>query len=303
MWHGLIVELCQNRTVISLSKRELIFLHLHTPLLPAIVPVISQHLNWIFWRWFWRGWDKAPPLEGNLPTPSSCSVLFSTVLLFFLLQALLSFACPIAIKGSEETYFQQWRPQTTLVSCHTAAPAVGWAACSRVFMKRHWPAPSAELSDLHRFLALLPGNGTDRDPGTHTRTKRMPLRVLSSPAPILIGLWIRPSSVIHILDFVFCWLPVFIFSAFIQRLCSYKVADFSTVTTELLTKEILQLECTCTPLFNSPQIWKKDFLTSCCPFPYISANRAFPPNARVKTYPVVLTRCTCKPTWLCVRIN
>lgn len=99
MWHGLILELCQNRTVISLSKRELIFLHLHTPLLPAIVPVISQHLNWIFWRWFWRGWDKAPPLEGNLPTPSSCSVLFSTVFLFFLLQALLSFHVPLPSRG------------------------------------------------------------------------------------------------------------------------------------------------------------------------------------------------------------
>ena len=32
MWHGLILELCQNRTVISMSKRELIFLHLRTPL-------------------------------------------------------------------------------------------------------------------------------------------------------------------------------------------------------------------------------------------------------------------------------
>lgn len=78
MWHGLILELCQNRTVISLSKRELIFLYLHNPLLPAIVPVISRPLNWIFWRRFWRGRDKAPPLEGNLPTPSSC--LFSALL-------------------------------------------------------------------------------------------------------------------------------------------------------------------------------------------------------------------------------
>lgn len=65
MRHGLILELCQNRTVISMSEKELIFLHLCTPTLLAIVPVISRHLNWLSWGWFWTAWRKAPPLEGG----------------------------------------------------------------------------------------------------------------------------------------------------------------------------------------------------------------------------------------------
>lgn len=153
-------------------KRELIFLHLHTPLLPAIVPVISQLLNWIFWRWFWRGWDKALPLEGNLPTPSSCSVLFSTVFLFFLLQRCWYF-CPLHVP-LPSSGLRRRTPSSD--DCerpfHAAAPAGGYAGSSGVFVECHWPAPSAELSDLHWFLTLLPGNGTDHNPGTHMRTKK-----------------------------------------------------------------------------------------------------------------------------------
>lgn len=206
MWHGLILELCQNRTVISLSKRELIFLYLHTPLLPAIVPVISRPLNWIFWRRFWRGRDKAPPLEGNLPTPSSC--LFSSLL----------FPCSSPCKGTSPSVL-------CLFHCHRAV----WGNVLPAVMTSNNPRPLSCCSTRCGLCQLLKGLcGTsvagalswDQGPAlipnspawkghwpwpgyTSKDKKKCPLG--SYPVTtIQIGLGITPVCAIHTSDFVFC---------------------------------------------------------------------------------------------------
>lgn len=165
MWHGLILELCQNRTVISTSKRELIFLHLPTLLLPAIVPVISRHLNWIFWRWFWRGWDKALPLEGNLPTPSSCSVLYC-FLAFFWKGASTSVFC--MSHCHQVVWGDVLLAVTTSNDPRQLSRCSAWHELGYSWNMIGWcPQPSSVT--FHQCLTLLPGNVTDHDPGMQIR--------------------------------------------------------------------------------------------------------------------------------------
>lgn len=121
MWHRLILELCQNTTVTSVSKRELIFLHPPPLLFAAIVPVTPEHLNWLSWRWFWAHWKKAAPREGNLPKPLSsvfASLLPSPSSLWNSLALLLSHAQPFAITLCEATVspagLSWWWPAVTL---------------------------------------------------------------------------------------------------------------------------------------------------------------------------------------------
>ena len=118
MRHGLVLELCQNRTVISMSEKELISLYLCPPTLPAIVPVISQHLNWLSWGWFWTAWCKAPPLEGGCQRLrlSDCSSLLSSCCFFWnALTPLLSFA--------------QYQPPSCLNKCISSSGFIAHDPC------------------------------------------------------------------------------------------------------------------------------------------------------------------------------
>lgn len=166
MRHGLILELCQNRTVISMSEKKLIFLHLCAPTLPAIVPVISRHLNWLSWGWFWTAWRKAPPLEGGCwrlrlsdlsPLLSSCSFFWKC-----------SNASPVLCTvPSHQVVWINASPAVisllmTLTACHTAVSSVGCAGhwglhgTSGVKMDQcpwlSWAAVC--VSDLHRSPTL-----------------------------------------------------------------------------------------------------------------------------------------------------
>ena len=237
MRHGLILELCQNRTVISMSEKELISLHLCPPTLPAIVPVISQHLNWLSWGWFWTAWCKAPPLEGGCQRLrlSDCSSLLSSCSFFWKCSNASPVLC--AVPNHQVVWINAFpavilllmtltghRTVVSSVGCADHRGLYGTSCGAEASRSKSGPMPLAELSSCNSDLhPLLPWKRPYwRRPGNTSEVRRHTVLSSSTSTLTQLVLWINSTATL-------CtgawqgrggWRSLaFIFSIFIWSLC------------------------------------------------------------------------------------